>query len=43
MPKNWAKFIVTTFKGLKVDWPVIVANSLPVAIESIMDGKKVWG
>ena len=28
--------------GFKVDWPVIIADSLRVAIQSVVDGKKVW-
>ena len=43
MPKNMASFIIVTFEGLKVDWLVIVANSLRVGIVSVMDGKKAWG
>ena len=37
---------MTTFEGLKVDWPVIVANSpnsLHAGMTSVMDGKKAWG
>ena len=42
MPKNKAGFIVATYEGIRVDWPVITADSLRAAIQSIVDGKKVW-
>ena len=42
MLKNRAGFIIATFEGLKVDWPVIVADSLRVGIVSIVDGKIAW-
>ena len=35
MSKNRAGFVITTFEGLKVDWLVIVAESLRV-------GEKAW-
>ena len=42
MPKNKARFIIATYEGVKVDWPVIIANCLRAAIKSVQDGKKVW-
>ena len=38
MPKNRAGIIIATFEGVKVDWLVIVAESIRMAI----DRKKVW-
>ena len=32
----------TTYEGVKVDWSVIIADSVRVAIQSVVDGKKVW-
>ena len=42
MPKNRVGFIIATYKGVKVDWPVTIADSLRAAIQSVVDGKKVW-
>ena len=42
MPKIRAGFIIATYEGVKVDWPVIISVSLRVAIQSVVDGKKVW-
>ena len=38
MSKNRAGFIIATFEGLKVNWPVIVADSIKVEIQSVVDG-----
>ena len=40
--KNRVSFIIATFEGLKMDWSVIMANSLRVGMASVMDGKKAW-
>ena len=40
MPKNKVSFIIATYEGLKVDWLVIVTDSLRATIHSIEDGKK---
>ena len=42
MPKNRVRFIIATYKGVKVDWLVIIADSLRAATQSVVDGKKVW-
>ena len=42
MPKNRTDFIIATFEGLRVDWPLITANSLRKANATIVDGKKAW-
>ena len=42
MPKDRARFIIATFDGLRVDWPVIIADSLQIRIVSVVDGKKAW-
>ena len=42
MPEDRAGFIIATYQGEKVDWSVIIANSLRAAIQSVLDGKKVW-
>ena len=42
MPKNRARFIIATHQGERVDWPVTIADSLRVPIQSVVDGKKVW-
>ena len=41
MPQNRANFIIATYEGIRVDWPVIVADSLQAAIQSNVDGKEV--
>ena len=43
MPKNRAGFIIATFEFLKVDWQVIIADSLRAGIASVVDEKKVVG
>ena len=40
MPKNWAGFIIATLEGLEVDWALITADSLLIAIAAVADGKK---
>ena len=40
MPKNRAGFIIATFEGIKLDWPVIVADALRAGIQAVVDGKK---
>ena len=40
MPKNRAGFIITTFEGFKVNWPVIVVDSLWTAIAVV--ARKLW-
>ena len=42
MPKNRVGLIIATYEGVQVDWPVIIADSLSVAIDSVKDGKKMW-
>ena len=42
MPKNKAGCIIATYEGVKVDWLVIVADFLRAAIQSVVEGKKVW-
>ena len=42
MLKNRAGFIIATFEGVKVDWPIIVEDALRVDIQSVIDGKKAW-
>ena len=42
IPKNRADFIIVTFEGLWVDWPLIRAESLRTTIATIVDGKKGW-
>ena len=42
MPKNKEGFIIATYEGVKVDWPVIIADCLQAAIKSVQDSKKVW-
>ena len=42
MPKNRAGFIIATYEGVKIDWPVIVADPLRAAIQFVADGKNVW-
>ena len=42
IPKNKTSFIIATYKGLHVDWPIITTNSLKAAIAAIAGGKKTW-
>ena len=42
MPKNKAGFIKATYEGVQENWPVIIAECLSAAIDSVKDGKKVW-
>ena len=35
MPQIRADFIIATYEGVKVDWPVLIADGLCVAIESV--------
>ena len=42
MPKNRCEFIIATYEGVQVDWPVIIADSLRATMQSVADGKKVW-
>ena len=42
MPKNKVGFTIATYQGVRVDWPIIVADYLSVAIDSMKGGKKVW-
>ena len=41
-PCHMARFIIATFERLKVDWSVIVADSLRTNITSLVNGKKAW-
>ena len=44
MPRNRPSLIRATYEGEQVDWPVIIANRLSAAIDSIKgkDGRKMW-
>ena len=42
MSKNRANFMIAKYEGVKVDWLVIIADSLRTAIQSVVDDKKVW-
>ena len=42
MPKNRVGFIIATYEGFSMDWLVIIDDSLQAAIQSVVDGKKVW-
>ena len=44
MPQNRADLIIATYEGVKVDWPVVIADGLYVAIDSVRgkEGRKIW-
>ena len=50
MPQNRAGMIIATYEGIKVDWPVLIADGLCAAIETVRgkdgkegrDGRKIW-
>ena len=42
MPKNKVGFIIASFEGLRVDWPLFTTDSLRIAIAVVADGKKSW-
>ena len=42
MPRNIAGLIIATYKGVQVDWPVMIADVLSATIVSVKDGKKMW-
>ena len=43
MPQNRADLIIATYEGVKVDWPVLIADGLCAAIESVRgkEGRKI--
>ena len=43
MPQNRAGLIIATYEGVKVDWPVLIADGLCAAIESVTgkEGRKI--
>ena len=43
MPQNRAGLIIATYEGVKVDWPVLIADGLCAAIESVRgkEGRKI--
>ena len=50
MPQNRAGLIIATYEGVKVDWPVLIADGLCTAIETVKgkdgkegkEGRKIW-
>ena len=44
MPQNRAGLVIATYEGVKVDWPVLIADGLCAAIESVRgkEGRKIW-
>ena len=47
MPKNRAGMIIATYEGVKVDWPVLIADGLCMAIDMVRgkdgkEGRKLW-
>ena len=44
MPQNRAGLFIATYEGVKVDWPVLIADGLYVAIDSVRgkEGRKIW-
>ena len=47
MPQNRAGLIIATYEGVKVDWPVLIADGLCAAIDTVRgkeakEGRKIW-
>ena len=47
MPQNQAGMIIATYEGIKVDWPVLIADGLCAAIDTVRgkdgkEGRKIW-
>ena len=50
MPQNRAGLIIATYEGVKVDWPVLIADALCTAIDTVKgkdgkegkEGRKIW-
>ena len=44
MPQNQAGLVIATYEGVKVDWPILIADGLCAAIESVRgkEGRKIW-
>ena len=47
MPQNRAGMIIATYEGIKVDWPVLIADGLCAAIDVVRgkdgkEGRKIW-
>ena len=47
MPQNRAGMIIATYEGIKVDWPVLIADGLCAAIDIVRgkdgkEGRKIW-
>ena len=44
MPRKRVSIIIATYEGVQVDWPVMIADGLSTAIDSVKgkDGRKMW-